>query len=254
MQRFTGKTVIVTGGSSGIGEAVAKRFLDEGANVVICARDSSKLKKAYSNYSQKNILLLDADVSKEKDVIELVKATVKKFKNIDVLINNAGIFVEGKIHEITFDDWLKQQSVNQNGVYLCSHYTLPYLKKTKGCVINTSSVSGIGGDLESPAYNASKGAVTNLTRAMAIDYGHDGIRVNAICPTLTKTDLTKDMFKDKKQVAEFKKRIPLNRTAVPEDLAGAYAFLASDDAKYITGVNLPVDGGVSCSNGQPTYY
>lgn len=170
-----------------------------------------------------------------------------------MLINNAGIYIEGKVDEISFADWKKQMSVNLDGVFLCSHAALPYLKKTKGCIINTASVSGIGGDYETAAYNASKGAVVNLTKAMAIDYGRDGVRINSICPSLTESELTKDMLKDKKLVQEFKKRIPLNRVAKPEDIAGAYAFLASDDARFITGVNLPVDGGVTASNGQPTY-
>lgn len=251
--RFLGKTVIVTGASSGIGEGAAKRFLAEGANVTVCARSKSDLKKTYKDYSESRVLIMDIDVSSEADSKELIRETVKKFGQLDVLVNNAGIYVEGKLDEVTFKDWKKQMSVNVDGVYLCSHAAIPHLKKTKGCIINTASVSGMGGDYETAAYNASKGAVVNLTHAMAIDYGRDGIRVNSICPSLTESELTKDMLKDKKLVAEFKKRIPLNRVATPADIAGVYAFLASDDARFVTGVNLPVDGGVSASNGQPMY-
>lgn len=253
MERFKGRTVIVTGGSSGIGEGAAKRFLQEGANVVVCSRSLSDLKKAYKTYPDERLLMVEADVSEEKDVENLIKETIKKFKKIDVLINNAGIYVPGKIDEISFKDWKRQLSVNADGVFLCSHAALPYLKKTKGCIINTSSVSGLGGDDSTAAYNASKGLVSNLTRTMAIDYGRDGVRVNAICPSLTESELTKDMIKDKKEVKEHKKRCPLNRYAEPEDIAGVYAFLASDDARFVTGVNLPVDGGVMASNGQSMY-
>ena len=251
--RFTGKTVIVTGGSSGIGEGAAKRFLAEGANVVVCARSKANLKEAYKGYPDDKLLILEADVSKEADVKKLFAETIKRFKKLDVLVNNAGIYIQGKIDQLTFADWKKQMSVNVEGVFLCSHAALPHLKKTKGCIINTASVSGLGGDYETAAYNASKGAVVNLTRSMAIDHGPDGVRINSICPSLTESELTKSMIKDKKQVAAHKKRCPLQRYAEPEDIAGVYAFLASDDARYITGVNLPVDGGVTASNGQTMY-
>lgn len=121
-------------------------------------------------------------------------------------------------------------------------------------LVNTASVSGLGGDDDMIAYNTSKGAVCNCTRSMAIDHARDGVRVHAVCPSLTMTDLTKGMAKDKKTMRAFMNRIPLARAAEPEDIAGAIAFPASDDARFITGVNLPVDGGVTASNGQPIYY
>lgn len=251
--RFTGKTVIVTGASSGIGEAVAKRFLSEGANVVICSRSRKDLEKAFKGQPKGKWRAVEADVSREDDVKGLIDAAVKQFRRIDVLVNNAGVYLQKTVTETTYDEWKHLLSINLDGVFLCSHYALPHLKKSKGCIINTSSLSGLGGDEQAACYNASKGAVTNLTRAMAIDHGPDGVRVNAVCPTLTHTDLTRDMLKDKKLVKEFNRRIPLGRYGEPEDLAGAYAFLASDDARFITGVNLPVDGGAHASNGQPIY-
>jgi meso-butanediol dehydrogenase / (S,S)-butanediol dehydrogenase / diacetyl reductase len=246
------RTVIVTGASSGIGEAVAKRFLDQGDNVVVCARDMVKLKKTFAKVHAKKILMLDTDVSKEADVKKMIDATVRKFKKIDVLVNNAGIYLNGDV-DTSYKDWKNLMSINLDGVFLCSKAAMPYLKKSKGCIINTASVSGLGGDEDALAYNASKGGVVNMTKALAINHGRDGVRVNSICPSLTHTELTKDMIKDKKLVSEFKKRIPLNRYAEPEDVAGAYIFLASEDARFITGVNLPVDGGVGASNGQPIY-
>lgn len=248
-----GKVAIITGGSSGIGEAVAKRFLEHGASVAACARHKRDLEKAFKKYPEDRVLLFECDVSSDKEAKQLVEATVKKFKKIDVLVNNAGIYVEGKVGDIAYKDWQKQMLTNLDGVFLMSHYAIPYLVKTKGNIINTASVSGLGGDEEAVAYNASKGAIVNFTRAMAIDYGPQGVRINSICPSLTETELTKDMIKDKKLVKAFKDRIPLRRIAQPDDIAGAYLFLAGDDARFVTGVNLPVDGGVGASNGQPIY-
>ena len=128
---------------------------------------------------------------------------------------------------------------------------MPALLKSKGNVVNVSSVSGLGGDWGMSVYNAAKGAVTNFTRSLALDYGEDGVRVNAICPGFTFTDLTEEMKDNQQLLNKFYERIPLARAGEPEDIASAIAFIASDDARYITGVNLPVDGGIMASNGQP---
>jgi meso-butanediol dehydrogenase/(S,S)-butanediol dehydrogenase/diacetyl reductase len=140
---------------------------------------------------------------------------------------------------------------NAGGVFNGSRAALPHLVRSKGCIVNTASVSGLGADWQMSAYNASKGAVVNLTRAMALDYGRQGVRVNAVCPSFTLTDMTKDMAKNKRLVAKFMERMPMGRIIMPEDVAAVIAFLASDDARMVTGVNLPVDGGVGASNGQP---
>lgn len=128
---------------------------------------------------------------------------------------------------------------------------MPHLIKTRGNVVNTSSVSGLGGDWGMSIYNAAKGAVSNFTRALALDHGRDGVRVNAVCPSFTLTDMTDEMKDNEALLAKFNERIPLGRPANPDDIAAVIAFLASDDARFVTGVNLPVDGGLSASNGQP---
>jgi len=128
---------------------------------------------------------------------------------------------------------------------------LPHLLRTRGCIVNVASVSGLGGDWAMSAYNASKGAVVNLTRAMAMDYARDGVRVNSVCPSLTLTNMTRGLAKNEKLMKKFEERMPLGRIALPDDIALAILFLASDDARFITGANLPVDGGTSASNGQP---
>jgi meso-butanediol dehydrogenase/(S,S)-butanediol dehydrogenase/diacetyl reductase len=251
--RFTDKVVIVTGAGSGIGEAVAKRFLLEGARVAICGRHKAKLQEAFSEYSTDHLLIVEADVAQAADINTLIDQTVAQFGQLDVLVNNAGIYAEGAITDTSFDTWRTIMAVDLDGVFLCSKAAMPHLIKTKGCIINTSSVSGLGGDEKALAYNAAKGGVSNLTRAMAIDHGRDGVRINAICPSLTVTGLTEDMMDDKTLIDAFVNRIPLGRPALPYDIAGAYLFLASDDAGFITGVNLPVDGGLGASNGQPIY-
>lgn len=128
---------------------------------------------------------------------------------------------------------------------------MPHLIKSHGCIVNVSSVSGLGGDWQMSFYNAAKGAVSNFTRALALDHGAEGVRVNAVCPSLTRSELTEDMFSDKALMAKFAERIPLGRAAEPDEVADVIAFLASHDARFVNGVNLPVDGGLSASNGQP---
>jgi len=136
-------------------------------------------------------------------------------------------------------------------VFFGCRAAIPHLEKTKGSIINTASVSGTGGDWGMSPYNAAKGAIVNLTRALALDLGRKGIRVNAVCPSLTRTGMTEDMLKDEALVAKFKERIPFGRVCEPEEVAAVIAFLASDDASFVTGANIAVDGGVSASNGQP---
>jgi meso-butanediol dehydrogenase/(S,S)-butanediol dehydrogenase/diacetyl reductase len=140
---------------------------------------------------------------------------------------------------------------NAGGVFHGCRAAMPHLVQTRGCIINMASVSGLGGDWGLSFYNASKGAIINFTRALALDHGKDGVRVNAVAPSFTLTPMTEDMQGDRKLLAKFKERMPLGRPATPADIAGVVAFLASEDAAMVTGVCLPVDGGVTASSGQP---
>lgn len=251
MHRFSGKVVIVTGAGSGIGEATAKRFAEEGAQLVLVGRTREKLERVGASLAPEKSLLCIADVSRSDEVEAMVRETVRRFGRIDVLVNNAGIAPEGRIDEASMEDWKKVMAIDLDGVFYCCRAAIAELIKSQGCIVNVSSVSGLGGDWGLSFYNAAKGAVTNFTRALALDHGSDGVRVNAVCPSLTRTDMTEDMYQNAALMAEFKKRIPMARGAEPEEVAGVIAFLASDDARFVNGVNLPIDGGLSASNGQP---
>lgn len=251
MERFVGKTVIVTGAGSGIGEGAARRFSAEGANVVLAGRTESKLKHVAADLDPERTLVVITDVSEEAAVNALVADAVERFGGLDVMVNNAGIAKGEGFLESALDDWRATMGTNVDGVFFGCRAALPHLLKSGGSIVNTSSVSGLGGDWGMSFYNASKGAISNLTRALALEFGGRGVRINAVAPSLTASELTEDMLGDKELMAKFADRIPLGRAAKPDDIAGVIAFLASDDARFVNGVILPVDGGLMASNGQP---
>lgn len=251
MNRFKNKTVLVTGAASGIGLAAARRFLDEGAQLAMLDIDEAHLKEAAAGLPEDRVLVQVGDTADKQTAGAVVKAVVDRFGKLDILINNAGVATEGDIMQTSEEDFAHVMAVNVAGYFHMAKAAMPELVKTRGSIVMTSSVSGLGGDWNTFAYNTSKGAVSNMVRAMALDAGKDGVRVNAVNPSFTKTGMTEDMLKDPELVAKFKERMPLGAPEDPDGIAAAMAFLASEDARLITGVNLPVDAGLRASNGQP---
>ncbi|EZP57411.1 SDR family NAD(P)-dependent oxidoreductase [Sphingomonas sp. RIT328] len=250
MARFAETVVLITGAASGIGEGAARRFAEEGATLMLGDIDAAALGRLADELPG-TVAVQTTDVSDRAACEALVQATIDRFGRIDVLVNDAGVDHLGKLDEGEFSAFTKVIETDLYGVVQMSRAAIRHLRTSKGCIVNISSVSGLGGDWNHSFYCAAKGAVSNFTRALAMDEAQHGVRVNAVNPSLTYTALTAGMKEQPELIAKFEERIPLGRGAEPADIAGAIAFLASEDAHYVTGVNLPVDGGLTASNGQP---
>ncbi|MGI4865176.1 MAG: SDR family NAD(P)-dependent oxidoreductase [Janthinobacterium lividum] len=253
MHRFEGNVVLVTGAGSGIGAGIARRFLQEGACVVLNGRREHKLQETRAGFDPAKTLVHPGDVSDEAYVQRLVADTVANFGKLDVLVNNAGLAVFGPFEQTTTAVWRQTMGTDLDSVFFASRAALPHLLKTRGTIINLSSVSGLRGDWGLSAYNAAKGALTNFTRALALEYGARGVRVNAVAPSFTSTEATAELEQNEAVRAAFVDRLPLGRAAMPAEIAGVVAFLASEDAGFVNGAIVPVDGGLSASNGQPNF-
>ena len=244
------QTVVISGGTSGIGLATADIFLKNGWNTVLIGRDTEKgmqvKQQLGETYSPTQVAFIQADISKSSEVEHAKQITLNKFKTVDAIINNAGIVIHGEVHETSEEDWDKIFDVDVKGTFLVSKAFLPtMIEQDHGSIVNISSVSGMAGDRAMVAYNAAKGAIINMTRAMAIDYGKNNIRVNVVAPGPTNTPL----FHQDKQ--KFAKNSPLNRIVEPEEVAAAIYFVASLAASAITGEVIPVTAGFEISTGQP---
>lgn len=250
--RFTDRVALVTGGASGIGLAAAGRLLEEGAAVVIADRDGDAGEAAAAalhGRGLERVAFTRCDVTTGDEVRALVEAVTARHERLDVLFNNAGLFEPGEVHEVDEEAWDRQLAVNLRSVYLVSRHVVPVmLAQGGGAIVNNASVAALVGDVASAAYCASKGGVALLTKAMALDYAARGIRVNAICCGEIDTPLfEREAAQWGMGVEEFRAELdaqhPIGRIGRPEEAAAAVAFLASDDASFITGALLPVDGG-----------
>lgn len=236
------KTVFITGSSRGIGSAIAKAFHQSGYNVAINYNHSEERAIALSD-SLTGSLLLKGDVSKEKDVKEMIEKTVSHFGSIDILVNNAGISVVNLLTDTTLEEWEKLFSINVTGTFLASKYAVKeMIKNHSGKIINISSIWGISGASMESCYSASKGAVIAFTKALAKELGPSGITVNCVAPGFIDTDMNSDVTEEDR--AEFCEETPLGRIGTPEEVAKTVLFLASDNASFITGQIIGVDGGV----------
>lgn len=233
--RLANKVAVITGGASGIGEACWRTFDREGARVAILDRKSHQAPDA---------LMLSADVTSETEVEAAMIECASRFGRIDVLVNCAGIAVRERVGELEDKDWQRVIDVNLRGVFLCSKYALPHMGRG-GSIIHMSSVVGITGVRNRAVYAASKGGLVALMRNMAMDYAAQGIRVNCICPGFVRTPFTAGLFADEERKAKLTSLHAMGRLGEPEDIANAALFLASDEASWITGVALAVDGGFS---------
>jgi meso-butanediol dehydrogenase/(S,S)-butanediol dehydrogenase/diacetyl reductase len=249
-QRFADTVVLVTGGGSGIGAATVHRFAEEGATVVAAGRRRDAL-EAVAAAATGTVHVAELDVTDATAVTAVVERVVAEHGHLDVLVNSAGVGNPGTVTDTSDDDWRLVLGTNLDGVFHTCRAALPHLVRSTGCIVNVGSVSGLGGDWESAAYNAAKGAVSNLTRALAMDHAAAGVRVNAVAPSLTDTPMAQGLVGDAEKLARFAERIPMGRPAQPAEVAAVIAFLAGPDAAFVTGVVLPVDGGLSASNGQP---
>lgn len=237
---FKEKVAVVTGGASGIGLATTKKLLSEGANVVIL---DLKMDEEIINSLGENVLYLKCDVSNEENVKNCIEEIIKKFDHIDYLVANAGIGgSSSKPHEVSMDEWNKVISVNQTGIFLLNKYVInEMLKSGKGAVVNTSSMYGLVGSTTSFAYSASKGAINQMTRSLALTYVRDNIRVNAIAPGYVDTPIL-SMVPDNIKEA-MGNELPIGRLGKDTEIANLICFLLSDDASFITGAIIPIDGG-----------
>jgi|HubBroStandDraft_6_1064221.scaffolds.fasta_scaffold14296_7 NAD(P)-dependent dehydrogenase (short-subunit alcohol dehydrogenase family) len=245
--RLKSKTAIVTGAGSGIGRACALALAGEGAAVALVGRRKPLLEEVAHEVGD-SALVVAADVSRKDEVSRVVEHTVARFGALNVLLNNAGVLHIGTAEQITEEQWDETFNTNVRALWLLSRAALPAMRKAGGgSIINMASVLGINGARNRASYASSKGAVVLLTKCMAIDHGHEGIRVNAICPSFVETDLTAAVI-SKAPVPNSvrKERIavhPIGRLGQPEDIAGLAVYLASDESSWVTGAVMPVDGG-----------
>jgi NAD(P)-dependent dehydrogenase (short-subunit alcohol dehydrogenase family) len=253
------RTALVTGGSSGIGRAIALEFAREGANVAVGDVRESPKDVGESIATADRIreigpeaLYRETDVTDPDQVDRLVAETVETFGGLDILVNNAGISRDGRVHDTSEQDWQDIVDVNLSGAFRCAKAAMPHLLESEhGRVINVASQMGFVGMPESAAYCATKGGMVNLTRQMALDYSGDGVTVNGICPGPIKTSMSREgsaddpkaWYEDEDELAHYEEQVLTPAIGEPEDVGRAAVFVASDDARFMTGHNLVIDGG-----------
>lgn len=243
------KVAIITGAGSGFGRATAELYAKEGAKIVAVDFNEEAVQETVQAIQDKEseAIAVTADVSKDADVKNFIQKAIDTYGQIDILFNNAGVYAPGTVEETDIEDWNHSLDVNITALFLASKYAIPHLKESKGNIINTASAGGIIGFPDAISYAATKGAVLSFTRAMAVDYAEEGVRVNAICPGTGETGMTKDLLEVDDIYQGFISPIPMKRLGKPDDIAYAALFLGSDQASYITGHALPVDGGWTMS-------
>lgn len=236
------KVALITGAGSGIGAAIAKRFVKDGAKVCIVGRRKNKLEEVASELPSDRVKVYPGDITNDALIEKMVEATVEWGNKLDVLVNCAGINVKGGVVEVDLDDWNRVFKTNLYAPFLLMRASIPHMKKNGGgSIVNIASVGGIHCLQESVGYCTSKAALIMLTKQAAVDYGQYNIRCNAVCPGFVLTEMTKEHFGE--APASVFRNMPLRRGAEPDEISGICSYLASDDSAYMTGSVITIDAG-----------
>lgn len=244
--RLEGKVSIITGGAQGIGLATAEKFAAEGARVVICDVNQDVISGVVNEFKQSGIDVdgLNADVTNQADISNMVDLVISKYGQIDCLVNNAGIVRDARMVNMTEEQFDSVIDVNLKGTYNCAKAVFPHMmERQSGVVLNASSIVGIYGNFGQTNYAASKFGVIGMAKTWAREFGRFGIRVNAVCPGMIKTDILSDI--PDKVLENIVSKVPMGRLGAPSEIANTYAFLASDEASYINGAVIEVGGGAT---------
>jgi meso-butanediol dehydrogenase/(S,S)-butanediol dehydrogenase/diacetyl reductase len=255
--RFTDRVALITGAASGIGAACARRFAAEGARLALCDLDEPRLGAVAKEIdpSGERVLTARVDVAQLEEVQAFTDAAAARFGRLDAVLNNAGIGAFGHSDELDPAAWHRTFAVDVHSVFYGTRAAIPHLRRAGGgAIVNTASISGLAGDYGLSAYNAAKGAVVNYTRAAALEVAREGIRINAVCPGPIETPLAAGLLRHPQVAPAYARAVPMGRVGRAEEVAAAAAFLASDDASYVTGAMLVVDGGLLAATGQPDFY
>jgi NAD(P)-dependent dehydrogenase (short-subunit alcohol dehydrogenase family) len=250
--RLSGKAAIVTGAGTGIGRAIAVALAREGAKVAVASRRPEKLQEVAQAICQSGgeAMVTVCDVSSEADTLRAAKEVEHAFGQVNVLVNNAGALSASTVENISLVDWDRLLATNLKGPFLMSRAVLPAMRRAGGgAIVNVGSILGLIAMRDRAAYCASKGGVTMLTKAMALDHAHEKIRVNCICPAIVETDLVRDLFSNTPEGHRAREArratLPLGRFGQPADIAELAVFLASEESSWMTGTAIPIDGGLS---------
>ncbi|HEX2557408.1 MAG TPA: SDR family NAD(P)-dependent oxidoreductase [Nitrososphaera sp.] len=245
-----GKVAIVTGAGGGVGRAISKRLVSEGCKVVLLGRDRARLQKAASEVGdKKSVMTVMADITKEAEVLSAMEQTISSFDKVDILVNNAGTINDPvPFHEMPDDQWDGLIDTNLVGTFRMTKAAIPVMMKNGGGnIVNISSVLGVRAIPKVPltVYGVTKAGVIMFTKSIAVEYGQYGVRCNCVCPSTIKSSIIEPYLQDENAKKVLESGFPLRKIGEPEDIAGAVAYLCSDDAKWVTGTVMMVDGGVS---------